>query len=612
MEIEKTKNIITNPVSGFTNNLISGNKYYLELLLMLGIIFVILITLYFLFPVGFNKGLGQSVFLTLTFFYFIFTFVKFYNSFTQKGNYLETNYYSIFYIIFGLLVSGGIIYGVMNSLDVIEPKRDKKMWQTLINYITIIITSIISYIIYLYTSSKGQENIKNLPKIMQDIYDDRSKYTLLFGLFILTLFGLLIFDPFNLVTKYGALTIPIILFFSLVLFSMIYIYNFFIYNPSSIEYLKNIPTISFVFKTLYLLVGLVISGGFMYWILNTMGIFEQNAVKDNNFAKIFLNLFMLTGLFAVSYKLITLGGFLERSPLFKLITSTILFIPCLFVTIWNTIVGQAKQNKPNELIFLFISLFLFSGYFIYNLVIYPYLSKIYSQILLGGKQVLSKPIPTNIKKNVAGYQELNNSDEFNYTYGMSFWFYINSFPPSTNNSYTKPTTILSYGDNPSIKYDSTTNSLIVSVRGNNEEPISLSKITNKIENQLIDLTSQNINDVRNNINKTIDLVKAIPLTPQLDNNGNRLICKIPDIELQKWNNIIINYNAGTLDIFYNGQLIKSERGIVPYMKFDMLEVGSNEGIFGKVANIMYYKNALDYLTIHRLYSLKNPPLLHET
>lgn len=608
MEIEKTKKIITNPVSGFTNNLISGNKYYLEFLLMLGIIFVILITLYFLFPVGFNKGLGQSVFLTLTFFYFIFTFVKFYNSFTQKGNYLETNYYSIFYIIFGLLVSGGIIYGVINSLDVIEPKRDKKMWQTLINYVSIIIITIISYITYLYTSNKGQENIKNLPKMMQDIYDERTKYTLFFGLFILTLFGLLIFDPMNLVTKYGAITISIILFVSIVLFSMIYIYNFFINNPSSIEYFKNVPTISFIFKSLYLLVGLVLSGAFMYWILNTMGLFEQNAIKSNNFGKIFLNLFMLIGLFAVSYKLITLGGFLEKSPLFKLVSSTILFIPCLFVNIWNAIIGEAKQTKPNELIFLFISLFLFGGYFIYYLIIHPYLLKTYNKILLGGKQVLSKPIPINIKTNIAGYQDLNESDNFNYTYGMSFWFYINSFPPSTNNSYTKPTTILSYGNNPSIKYDSITNSLYISVRPNEEETISVVKITNKIEEQLIDLTTENIKDVRNNINKTIDLVKGIPLAPQLDNDGQKLICKIPEIELQKWNNIIINYNAGTLDIFYNGELIKSERGIVPYMTFDMLEVGSNEGIFGSIANIMYYKNVLDYLTINRLYSLKNPPL----
>jgi hypothetical protein len=59
--------------------------------------------------------------------------------------------------------------------------------------------------------------------------------------------------------------------------------------------------------------------------------------------------------------------------------------------------------------------------------------------------------------------------------------------------------------------------------------------------------------------------------------------------LQKWNDILINYSNGIMDIFLNGELVNSSNNVVPYFNLDNLTVGENDGIKGGIRNVIYNK-----------------------
>jgi hypothetical protein len=120
---------------------------------------------------------------------------------------------------------------------------------------------------------------------------------------------------------------------------------------------------------------------------------------------------------------------------------------------------------------------------------------------------------------------------------------------------------------------------------------------------MITSDQKNLKDVTKN--KLIDF----------DENDNRIIYKNSNFLLQKWNNIIINYNGGVLDIFLNGELVKSDIGVVPYITYDNLTIGEDNGIKGGICNVVYFKQALNYSNIFYLYNMvKNtsPPVLNDS
>jgi hypothetical protein len=100
-----------------------------------------------------------------------------------------------------------------------------------------------------------------------------------------------------------------------------------------------------------------------------------------------------------------------------------------------------------------------------------------------------------------------------------------------------------------------------------------------------------------------------------DDEGNRIIYVNKNILLQKWNNLIINYNGGTLDIFLNGELVSSTIEAIPYYTFDNLMIGENNGIKGGICNVVYFRQALTSQNIYYLYNTvkdRTPPVLNDS
>ena len=110
----------------------------------------------------------------------------------------------------------------------------------------------------------------------------------------------------------------------------------------------------------------------------------------------------------------------------------------------------------------------------------------------------------------------------------------------------------------------------------------------------------------------------------MENGKNKLKLKLYDngddnnsfdvnIESQKWNNIVFNYNGDKVDIFINGDLVKTATIVdgIDIKDDDLLSYGSNEDLDGAICNIKYYKKPLTKYQIVNIYNVlngQNPPI----
>ena len=325
------------------------------------------------------------------------------------------------------------------------------------------------------------------------------------------------------------------------------------------------------------LLGLSLSGIIIAYIVYSI----QNLSGRSNILSFVLSIFLIISVLILIYKTIFVklpsdSANKGKNAFFNLIINLIFYIPCLFSgvfdSIMKTFISEYNSTTTGNVLILIITIAL--------ILLYIYLPKIQHNVnLQGGKQLVQNPVNTNASQMLANYVQLNESDSFDYQYGISFWVFIDSNAPNTNPNYNKYTSLLNYGGKPNVLYKADTNTLMIT------------------------MDQQDFN--KQSKNKLLDF----------DDNGNRVIYTNKNFLLQKWNNIIINFNGGTLDIFLNGQLVKSSIEVIPYMKLDALTIGSDIGINGGICNVVYYKNPLTITNIYYIYNNvkdKNPPVVENS
>jgi hypothetical protein len=240
------------------------------------------------------------------------------------------------------------------------------------------------------------------------------------------------------------------------------------------------------------------------------------------------------------------GKDLNKKGILAFIGSLLLYIPCLFINFVDRVKKEIDITTNTTWIVLILLIVLVG--------LKTVLPTIFSKLILkNGITLLDKPERLNKQHTIGSFETLhNNNHRKKYEYSLSFWVWLNSVPPNTRKSYTKFTNILQFENNPSIKY-------------------------NALENTL-------------------------QFTSKLHNDKTVVLHEINNVPLQRWSNIVINYDKGTMDIFMNGVLVSSNPNIVPFLTNELITIGEEKGLEGNIMNITYFRKILSAQQINLSYN----------
>jgi hypothetical protein len=454
-----------------------------------------------------------------------------------------------------------------------------------------LLIGLITYYMYKTIGNKTKSTPK--PKIINFKFDI-FKYIVLLLCFITTVSFLYIYNPGGYIVENFQL--PIILLLStagilIASFLLLYIFSAGAYNSSAGTQLKkdqaNLLSILSYFLagsfgtlfTIYLvqyLIGLFSSNsGSIYADLKSLFTTGANDFKSeiqgihiskisavNNLVKI-----IIVGVVAVVAAVIALTLLYF---LFKQFKDTLFAVA-------SPIIRLATEKlfavKSQDFIILAIVITLNLYYFLH-----PYVSNYIAKE--GGKMLVNSPKNLDSEQMISSYIDLNGSsdnstDSYEYTFALSFWIYIDSASPNFSGKSSFYASLMNYGNKPNVSYCVSENTLRITMPNTySEEEIKRKKW-------------------------------------KLDENGDIIIYIMPQYLLQKWNNIVINYTGGTMDIFYNNELVKSFPEIVPYMNYDNLTIGEANGVMGGLCNLIYFKKSLTMSQIDSLYNyvaVNTPPV----
>ena len=387
------------------------------------------------------------------------------------------------------------------------------------------------------------------------VTNHKMEFGFLLGLLVYIITIIIVFttNPYDIITeKNGGVSI----FLSMIGgFLIIMAFLFYQKKKQSTENVETAGVLSYLGKIITTFAFFVLVIAVLYFIFYLASYYT-------NFSTYFLfgiNALIIIGMItmAVKYFGIHDGNQSDSSPSWgKLLVKLITYIPCLLLDLVDYFKHQYQiTTKPIILIFI-VELLLVGIY-----LIYPWLVK---QILShNSNQLVKEPVLLNSATNLGSFSDVNYvDDKFQYKYAVSGWIYIDSFPPETNSSYDTYTSLLNIGDKPNFLFNAAKNKLKI-------------------------------------------MLKAQGKTESI-------LYETEEFRMQRWNNIVVNYDGATMDIFINNILVSSTPGTIPYNSNTMMTCGTQNGIHGGVCNVNYYKEAISRGKITWLYtSVKslNPPVI---
>lgn len=461
-----------------------------------------------------------------------------------------------------------------------------------------------------------------LENITRWIYTHPSHLAKLEFIQYLLLIGLLYFyNPFEINTKYpvfSKLLILIIAFTYVILF---------IFIKMKVEAAEDVDLISPT-ETTILMQFMVVLISFFFFMLAIKGVFWL--LLNTKLMKLFHNmmtLFIIIGVLGIVYlvakKTINKAKNAQGKSFLKLVLKIVMYLPCLLADIAEYI--KYEFNLTTKPVWILCGI---EAGFVGLWILLPFL---FDKIVnLSGVKLLNEPVNLNMEMTIGNFNTTSNPNDeaksidqqysdmvnakakadieaeddtkqeytdpnvpknkylawiyngiknftwlkiefknhpqytdyntarFSYKYAISGWFYINPQPPNTSTAYSVYTNILNYGEKVKIEYNGKLSSL-----------------------RVMAAVANTANDA--------------------DKNMMTEVYQTNEVIYQKWNNIVINYADGYMDVFLNGVLVGSRPGVLPYMSFDTIVVGARDGIIGGMCNVNYYKDVLNEKTIRLNY-----------
>ena len=431
----------------------------------------------------------------------------------------------------------------------------------------------------------------------------------LFGLFMI---GIYLYNPSNILKNITGTSFTIIFFIMIYLIGMIFIYNFFA-DPSDIsKSYKNVgDTVASIIaekfkdsfsKIAYVMIAFSISISMIIWMVSAIANSQGGQPTPGMYI---LNALIVIGMLTIVYNSLDTNKILPENLYFKLFWNMILYIPCLISDLADLVMSEYyKMNYFTLIIVVLEIIFIIAYWFIYPDAI----SKIYSD---GGKVIVNESTSLASLKTVGYYRKLSGStlldykdnqvaegsttsnnkygafdgngkvnavsgkplldasgnpmkdDHGNYFmptrvntyhYCMSFWLYINPMPSYGDRFMS----LLNYGNNPNVMYNPSKNDFSVFMKSPSG-----------------DCSNTDI----------------IPIYTNMD------------IPLQKWFNVVLNYDSGRLDVFLNAELVKTSFDVISCIDYDALTIGENSGANAKICNLTYFQSPIDIVTIRRMYNV---------